>query len=37
MKTFGPNTDAVSGLIERASKLTAAEAEKLDAAWGRRM
>lgn len=33
METFGPNTDAVNGVIERASQLTAAEAEQLAAAW----
>lgn len=33
MKNFGPNTDAVNGVIEQAKKITAAEAEKLAAAW----
>ena len=34
METFGPNTEAVNGVTERASKLTAGEAEKLAAMLG---
>ena len=33
-KIVGPNADAVNRVIVRVSKITAVEAEKLDAAWG---
>lgn len=33
-KIVGPNADAVNRVIGRVSKITAVEAEKLDAAWG---
>lgn len=33
MKTFGPNTDAVNRVVERAKKITAEEAKKLADAW----
>ena len=32
-KATGPNADAVNGVIERASQITVADAEKLAAAW----